>query len=106
MDKNYPEKAGDIVDISSGKVVGKHSGISKYTLGQRKGLGVGGGHGASGECWFVVKKDIKLNVLYVAQGADDALYSDALITKKFKNLKMQISLNAMLNLDIVKPCKR
>ena len=89
MDKNYPEKAGDIVDISSGKVVGKHSGISKYTLGQRKGLGVGGGYGTSGECWFVVKKDIKLNVLYVAQGADDALYSDALITKKFNWIESQ-----------------
>ena len=89
MDKNYPESAGDIVDISSKKVVGKHGGISKYTLGQRKGLGVGGGHGVSGECWFVVKKDIKANILYVAQGADDALYSDALIANKFNWIESQ-----------------
>lgn len=80
MNENYPEKQGDIVDANTGKVVGKHSGISKYTLGQRKGLGVGGGHGESGECWFVTRKDIKNNTLYVAQGSDDLLYSDALIS--------------------------
>lgn len=83
MDKNYPEKAGDIIDAETGKVVGKHGGISKYTLGQRKGLGIGGGHGESGECWFVVRKDIKANTLYVAQGNDDLLYSNALVSTKF-----------------------
>ena len=83
MDKIHPEKAGNIVDVDSGKVVGRHGGISKYTLGQRKGLGIGGGHGTSGDCWFVVKKDIKNNILYVAQGNDDALYSDALISNEF-----------------------
>ena len=80
MDKNYPEKQGNIVDINSGKIVGKHGGISKYTLGQRKGLGIGGGHGTTGDCWFVVRKDIKSNVLYVAQSSDDLLYSDALVS--------------------------
>ncbi len=83
MDKNYPEKTGNIVDAISGKIVGKHTGISKYTLGQRKGLGIGGGHGTSGDCWFVVRKDIKANTLYVAQGSDDLLYSNALISNKF-----------------------
>ncbi len=83
MDSIHPEKEGNIVDIDSNKVVGKHGGISKYTLGQRKGLGIGGGHGSSGDCWFVVKKDIKANILYVAQGNDDALYSDELISKDF-----------------------
>lgn len=83
MDKIHPEKAGNIVDVDSGKVVGRHGGISKYTLGQRKGLGIGGGHGTSGDCWFVVKKDIKNNILYVAQGNDDALYSNALISNEF-----------------------
>lgn len=83
MNEHYPEKSGDIVDIATKKVVGKHTGISKYTLGQRKGLGVGGGHGSSGECWFVVDKDIKTNTLFVAQGADDALYSKALKTNRF-----------------------
>lgn len=83
MSQNYPEKPGDIVDAVSGKVVGKHTGISKFTLGQRKGLGIGGGHGTTGEAWFVTSKDIKNNILYVAQGSDDILYSDALISHKF-----------------------
>ena len=74
-----PEEQGNIVDVSTGKVVGKHNGLSKYTLGQRKGLGLGGGLGKTLEPWFVSKKDIKTNTLYVAQGNDDLLYSDALI---------------------------
>lgn len=83
MDKNYPEKNGNIVDEKSGKVVGTHTGISKFTIGQRKGLGIGGGFGESGECWFVTKKDIKNNVLYVAQGSADFLFSNALVSNDF-----------------------
>lgn len=83
MNENYPEKQGNIIDEVSGKIVGKHTGISKYTIGQRKGLGIGGGHGTSGDCWFVTKKDVKNNILYVAQGNDDLLYSSALISNDF-----------------------
>jgi tRNA-specific 2-thiouridylase len=82
--KNYlPAKSGNIVDINSGNVVGTHDGLMYYTLGQRKGLGIGGGHGETGDPWFVIKKDLKANILFVAQGNDDALYSDALISNKF-----------------------
>ena len=77
-----PEKQGDIVDIATGNTVGKHGGLSKYTLGQRKGLGIGGGFGKTLEPWFVSKKDIMNNILYVAQGNDDLLYSDALVSDK------------------------
>jgi tRNA-specific 2-thiouridylase len=42
-----------------------------YTLGQRNGLGIGGRHGASGEAWFVVGKDVASNMLYVAQGGEN-----------------------------------
>ena len=83
MNEHYPEKPGNLVDVDSGKVVGKHTGISKYTLGQRKGLGIGGGAGKTGECWFVTGKDMANNVVYVAQGNDDALYSNALTTNDF-----------------------
>lgn len=83
MQKINPEKPGDIVDEKTGKVVGKHNGISKYTIGQRKGLGVGGGHGSSGECWFVVKKDIKANTIFVTQGNDDVLFARALKASRF-----------------------
>lgn len=83
LQEYLPAKPGKIVDVNSNEIVGKHDGLMYYTLGQRKGLGIGGGHGTSGECWFVVKKDLKNNILYVAQGNDDALYSDALISNKF-----------------------
>lgn len=59
-----------------GKVVGKHTGTAYYTLGQRKGMGIGG----EGEAWYVVGKDLARNVVYVAQGANHpALYCDDLV---------------------------
>lgn len=60
-----PAKPGDIKNLE-GKVVGKHYGLMYYTLGQRKGLGIGGK--GTGEPWFVVEKDLKNNILYVVQG--------------------------------------
>lgn len=59
-----------------GKVVGTHLGAAYYTLGQRKGLGIGG----AGEAWFVVGKEMKRGVVFVEQGADHpALYCDELL---------------------------
>lgn len=49
-----------------GQTVGEHQGAIFYTLGQRKGLAIGG----EGDAWFVVKKDVANNILYVAQGQD------------------------------------
>ena len=65
------EKEGDIVDIETGKKLGTHQGYWFHTIGQRKGLRLGGGP------WFVVKKDIEKNILYVAKGYDTSLqYGD------------------------------
>ena len=61
--KNYiPMQDGDIVDISSLQVIGRHNGVYYYTIGQRKGLGIGGTKGP----WYVIGKDVKRNLLYVA----------------------------------------
>jgi len=78
---NYlPAQSGDI-KILDGETIGRHEGLMYYTLGQRKGLGIGGV--GSGEPWFVVDKDIKNNILYVAQGADNpALFSYGLIASE------------------------
>ena len=57
----------------SGKVVGHHEGLMYYTLGQRRGLGIGGG--GNGQRWFVIEKDVKHNRLIVSQGEDDRLYT-------------------------------
>jgi len=80
MNKNYPEKNGDIIDIRNKEVVGKHNGVSKYTLGQRKNLGVGGKAGGNGESWFVVDKDIINNIVFVTQGEGKELLSVGLIS--------------------------
>jgi len=66
----------------SGELIGQHHGLMYYTLGQRRGLDIGGR--GTGERWFVVKKDLDNNTLYVEQGADSpALYSAALTTEDF-----------------------
>ena len=49
-----------------------------YTLGQRRGLNIGGRKGGNGERWFVIKKDLENNILYVSQGEDNLLFSDGL----------------------------
>lgn len=75
--KNYlPNKAGNIVDIDSKEVIGKHIGLMYYTIGQRRGLDIGGYENRM----FVVGKDLKENILYVALGEDNQyLYSDSCI---------------------------
>ncbi len=72
---NYiPVTKGPILSLV-GKKMGEHMGIAFYTLGQRKGLNIGG----AGEPWFVVDKDVKNNALIVAQGFDHpALFSKSL----------------------------
>lgn len=58
------EQPGDVVELETKKKIGEHKGLWFHTIGQRKGLGFGGGP------WFVVKKDVKRNILYVAHGYD------------------------------------
>lgn len=81
--QNYiPAKKGQIVD-TDGNVVGQHDGVLYYTLGQRRGLNIGGLAGGNGQRWFVLDKDVKNNRLIVSQGEDDLLYSKGLIAKEF-----------------------
>lgn len=76
--KNYlPANKGNIVDINTNTVLGVHDGVMYYTLGQRKGLGIGGINGLPSQGWFVCKKDAVNNILYVASGDEDEhLFSD------------------------------
>ncbi|ANE47206.1 thiouridylase [Paenibacillus swuensis] len=75
-----PAKGGDMVDVRSGEVKGRHDGLMYYTLGQRQGLGIGGS--GNGEPWFVSGKDLETNTLYVVQGDDHpSLYSDGLLAE-------------------------
>jgi tRNA-specific 2-thiouridylase len=72
LSRYLPAQAGDI-RTPEGDYLGKHSGLMYYTLGQRKGIGIGGRKAAPEMPWYVVDKDISTNTLIVAQGHDHPL---------------------------------
>ncbi len=66
--QNYiPAKPGKVIDITKNEVIGDHIGVMYYTIGQRKGLGIGG----LKEAVYVCGNDVKRNILYVAPASDD-----------------------------------
>lgn len=74
MSRYLPLQKGPLEDLE-GHVLGEHDGAAFYTIGQRRGLGIGG----AGEPWFVVGKDLSRNVVLLAQGSDHpALFCDDL----------------------------
>lgn len=82
LSKYIPAQKGNIVDIN-GKKLGIHNGLMYYTIGQRKGIGLGNSKDGTGEPYFVVDKKLETNELVVAQGDDKLLYSKALIANNF-----------------------
>lgn len=60
------ENEGEVVELETGKCIGKHKGLWFHTIGQRHGLGFGGGP------WYAVRKDVKRNILYVSKGFEPA----------------------------------
>ena len=83
LQRVYPElfgrKEGDIIELETGKKLGKHKGYWFHTIGQRKGLGLSGGP------WFVIRKDIESNTLYVSNGFDpDTQYGTELNLTGFR----------------------
>ena len=75
-----PAKKGRII-TTDGREIGEHNGLMYYTIGQRKGLNIGGQKGDDGGRWFVIDKDMKNNILYVAHGSEERLYSKGLTMK-------------------------
>ncbi len=72
------ERPGPIVELESGRVLGQHHGYWFHTLGQRKGLNLSGGP------WYVVKKDIPANIIYVSRGYDaEAQYGRRFLMHNF-----------------------
>ena len=77
-----PAQPGKIVD-TNGKILGRHDGLMYYTLGQRRGLGIGGIPGEAQSRWFVVRKNLDTNELVVKCGEGEELLSSALDTHGF-----------------------
>lgn len=69
LNRYLPTHPGPIM-TPEGEVLGEHIGLAFYTLGQRKGIGIGGRKDSNGQPWFVARKDMKSNTLYVCQGHD------------------------------------
>ncbi len=81
--KNYlPAQKGKIKDLD-GNIIGEHDGVMYYTIGQRRGLNLGGKRGYADNRWFVVDKDVATNSLIVSCGDTQQLYSTGCIVTDF-----------------------
>ena len=69
LNRYLPTAPGPILD-DTGRLLGEHVGLAFYTIGQRKGVGIGGQKSGSGEAWYVARKEMDANTLYVVQGHD------------------------------------
>jgi len=72
LNRYLPREPGLIV-TPEGRNVGEHIGLAFYTIGQRKGIGLGGAKGRSGDAWYVAEKNLERNTLTVVQGHDHPL---------------------------------
>lgn len=79
---NYlPSKKGNMVNLDR-EVIASHSGLMYYTIGQRKGLGIGGSNKFGNKPWFVIGKDLSKNELIIGQGFHHpTLYSDSCLVE-------------------------
>ncbi|MDN6195399.1 MAG: tRNA 2-thiouridine(34) synthase MnmA [Atopostipes suicloacalis] len=78
-----PAQKGEMQTFD-GDIMGQHDGLMYYTIGQRRGLGIGGSKDGTNAPWFVIGKDLEKNVLYVGQGYEnDHLYATSLKASDF-----------------------
>ncbi|MFM2482670.1 tRNA 2-thiouridine(34) synthase MnmA [Celerinatantimonas sp. YJH-8] len=79
------------IETCEGEIIGEHQGLMYHTLGQRKGLHIGGMKDANEEPWYVVDKDVERNALIVGQGHDHPrLRSEAMLVKQLHWVDRQI----------------
>ncbi len=81
LSEYLPAQKGKIVDIH-GKEIGVHDGLMYYTIGQRRGLGIGGIGGEENNRWYVVEKRLDKNELVVSNGEGEELFYSALVSDK------------------------
>jgi len=81
---NYLKPNPGVIEDDQGQVIGEHNGLMYYTLGQRKGLAIGGRRGAQDAPWYVIAKDSARNVLRVSQQSEHpALMTTTIVTEPF-----------------------
>lgn len=98
LSQYLPAMPGNMIDIVTGEVKGRHDGLMYYTLGQRQGLGIGGS--GTGEPWFVAEKDLENNILYVVQGdAHPSLYSESLLATNMNWILPESHMKSLLETD-------
>jgi tRNA-specific 2-thiouridylase len=82
--KQYLSPQPGNIETDSGEIIGTHQGLMYYTIGQRKGIGIGGTKDKSEQAWFVLEKNLQRNVLVVGQGTDNPLlYKKQLIASQW-----------------------
>lgn len=78
-------KRGNIINIDTGEILGRHKGLWFYTIGQREGLRLGGGP------WFVVKKELESNTLIIAKGKDNpALFQERAVLENLNEINSEL----------------
>ena len=96
LSQQLREKEGNIIDDDTGKIIGKHNGVWYYTIGQRKGLSIGG----SPLPYFINRKDVKENIIYAVQGKDNPkLYSNTVYLCDLHIINPKLSINEIVNLN-------
>ena len=91
MNDKINSTIGDVIDVDTGNIIGKHQGLAKYTIGQRKGLNIGG----TKDRMYVVGKNVSKNILYIALGDNnDSLISDSCLVVNFNQINEEKLVNA------------
>lgn len=88
LDNYLPSKPGNMV-TEDGEVISRHGGLMYYTIGQRKGLGIGGSNTYGNEPWFVIGKNLETNELIIGQGFHHpTLYSDSCYVEEVNMIRL------------------
>ena len=97
IDKYIQPHKGEIVNFNTGEQIGYHAGLSKYTVGQRKGINIGGMQNSLDSPWYVIDKDVDQNKLYVSQNQSHLIYTGEvelidfnLINENFDNENIKV----------------
>ena len=101
LGRYLPAQPG-VIETAEGKVIGEHQGLMYHTLGQRKGLHIGGMKDSGEEPWYVVEKDLKRNVLIVGQGNNHPrLFSKGLVASQLHWVnREEIAVNEAFNCTV------